>query len=73
MSGGGFTTVSTNGGNICTGVLLLVSAQAMQSGSFSVGDFALFVSYLGWLTVVSRARRRAALLLACNAVWWETP
>jgi ATP-binding cassette subfamily B protein len=46
-------SIFTNGGNICTGVLLLVSAQAMQSGSFSVGDFALFVSYLGWLTVVS--------------------
>ena len=46
-------SIFTNGGNICTGVLLLGSAQAMQSGSFSVGDFALFVSYLGWLTVVS--------------------
>jgi ABC-type multidrug transport system fused ATPase/permease subunit len=28
--------------------LLLVAARSMQSGSFTVGDFALFVSYLGW-------------------------
>lgn len=48
---------STNAANIGTGVLLLVLAQAMQrrSGSapLSVGDFSLFVSYLGWLTTVT--------------------
>jgi ATP-binding cassette subfamily B protein len=38
---------------ILVGLLLLVAAQAMQSGSFSVGDFALFVSYLGWLATVT--------------------
>jgi ATP-binding cassette, subfamily B, bacterial len=39
-------------------VLLLVSARAMQTGTgrmatFTVGDFTLFVSYLGWLTIVT--------------------
>ncbi len=51
-------TFSTNAANIGVGVLLLVSAQAMQTGTgrmatFTVGDFSLFVSYLGWLTIVT--------------------
>jgi ATP-binding cassette subfamily B protein len=45
--------VSFNMGTIGTGILLLVVGQSMRSGAFTVGDFALFVSYLGWLTVVS--------------------
>ena len=47
------TTVANNSASLAIGVLLLVSAQAMQRGDFTVGDFALFVSYLGWLTVVT--------------------
>ena len=39
--------------NIATGVLLIVGAQALQSGRFSIGDFALFASYLGWLAFVT--------------------
>jgi ATP-binding cassette, subfamily B, bacterial len=51
-------TFSTNAANIGMGVLLLVSAQAMQTGTgrlatFTVGDFTLFVSYLSWLTVMT--------------------
>jgi ATP-binding cassette subfamily B protein len=51
-------TFSTNAANLGVGVLLLISAQAMQTGTgrmatFSVGDFTLFVSYLGWLTIVT--------------------
>jgi ATP-binding cassette subfamily B protein len=45
-------SISFNVASLGTGLVLLVSAQAMQAGSFTVGDFALFVSYLGWLTVV---------------------
>ena len=33
-----------------TGLILLLGAQAMRDGSFTVGDFALFVSYLGFIT-----------------------
>lgn len=44
---------SANAGNIATGALLLVAAGAMRSGSFTVGDFALFVSYMGWLAIVT--------------------
>lgn len=41
-----------NAADVGTGFLLLIAAQAMQQKSFSVGDFALFVSYLGWLSQV---------------------
>ena len=46
-------TLTGNTAGFATGVLLLVAAQAMQAGDFTVGDFALFVSYLWWLTVVT--------------------
>ena len=36
-----------------TGLILLLGAQAMRDGSFTVGDFALFVSYLGFVTEFS--------------------
>jgi len=36
--------------HIGTGLILLLSAQAMRGGSFSVGDFALFVAFLPRLT-----------------------
>ena len=38
---------------IGTGLILLIGAQAMREGSFTVGDFALFVSYLGFVTEFS--------------------
>jgi ATP-binding cassette subfamily B protein len=36
--------------NLGTGVLLLIAATAMRSGSFTLGDFALFVAYLEGFT-----------------------
>jgi ATP-binding cassette, subfamily B, bacterial len=36
-----------------TGLILLLGARAMHDGSFTVGDFALFVSYLGFVTEFS--------------------
>ncbi len=45
-------SVSFNAGRISTAVLLLVAAQSMRSGSFTVGDFALFVAYLDWIATV---------------------
>jgi ATP-binding cassette subfamily B protein len=35
---------------IGTGLILLLGAQSMRDGTFTVGDFALFVSYLGFVT-----------------------
>jgi ATP-binding cassette subfamily B protein len=46
-------SVSFNAGSLGTGLLLLLIAPSFRSGSFTVGDFALFVSYLGWLTTIT--------------------
>jgi ATP-binding cassette subfamily B protein len=46
-------TISVNAANIGTGVLLLLVASSMSSGGFTVGDFALFVSYIAWLSQVT--------------------
>jgi ATP-binding cassette subfamily B protein len=35
--------------SVGTGVVLLLAARAMRAGTFTVGDFALFVTYLGQL------------------------
>ena len=39
--------------SLATGVVLLLCASAMQSGTFTVGDFAIFVYYLGSATQVA--------------------
>jgi len=36
--------------NFGTGIILLLGAESMRLGQFSVGDFVLFVFYLGWVT-----------------------
>lgn len=36
--------------NLGTGLILLLAGRAMRSGTFTVGDFALFVYYLGLVT-----------------------
>jgi ATP-binding cassette subfamily B protein len=40
--------------NLGIGLILLLSASRMRSGSFTVGDFALFASYLGWVAALPR-------------------
>ncbi len=45
-----FKSVNDNMVNVATGIILLLGAGAMQRGSFTVGDFALFVSFLPRLT-----------------------
>lgn len=40
--------------NLGTGLILIIAAEAIRSGSFTVGDFALFVSFLGQVTSVPR-------------------
>jgi ATP-binding cassette subfamily B protein len=49
----GLRSFSTNAGSVGTGVLLLVIAGKLKSGHFTVGDFALFVSYMGWLSTIA--------------------
>ena len=45
-----FHSVFWNAINLGTGAILLLSGQAIREGSFTVGDFALFVYYLGFVT-----------------------
>jgi len=44
-----------NAATLCTGLILLAAAGGLRSGTFSVGDFALFVTYVGVLTEVIAA------------------
>ncbi|MGC4108332.1 MAG: ABC transporter ATP-binding protein [Thermomicrobiales bacterium] len=46
-------TISSNLANIGTGILLLLAASKLRTGAFTVGDFTLFVSYLGGLSVTA--------------------
>jgi ATP-binding cassette subfamily B protein len=39
-----------NAVNLGTGLILLLAGSAIQAGTFTVGDFTLFVFYLGWVT-----------------------
>jgi ATP-binding cassette, subfamily B, bacterial len=39
-----------NTSNVFTGLILLTAGGAMQAGDFAVGDLALFVFYLTWVT-----------------------
>ncbi len=52
--------------NLATGVILIFAAERMREGDFTVGDFALFVSYIamGEFTVLAFADRLGALLAA---------
>ncbi len=45
---------STSLSGIAVGIMLLVVADDLQAGRFSVGDLALFTSYLGYLTFLPR-------------------
>jgi ATP-binding cassette subfamily B protein len=43
---------SSNIADLGLGVVLLLAAQAMRAGTFTVGDFALFTSYIGYVLYV---------------------
>jgi ATP-binding cassette subfamily B protein len=43
-------SVFQNTANLGTGVILLLVGGQMRSGTFTIGDFALFVYYLGFIT-----------------------
>ncbi len=45
-----FKSVTDNMVSISIGIILLLAASRLQSGAFTVGDFALFVSYMDRLT-----------------------
>ncbi len=52
-------SINFNTVNLATGLMLLLAAQVMQSGRFTVGDFALFATYLSGVTSFPRWIGRA--------------
>lgn len=54
-------SIFRNGVNLGTGVILILAAQAMQAGTFTVGDFSLFVFFLDG---ISETTAFAGLLIA---------
>ena len=46
-------SIFRNATNIGTGVILILAGQAMQAKTFTVGDFMLFVFYLGFISEVT--------------------
>jgi ATP-binding cassette subfamily B protein len=46
----GLQSFFANTVSIGTGAILLLAGQSMRAGTFTVGDFALFVFYLGWFS-----------------------
>ncbi|MGH2584617.1 MAG: ABC transporter ATP-binding protein [Dehalococcoidia bacterium] len=55
------SSFNMNTANIGVGLVLILAAQSMRTGTFTVGDFTLFASYVGWITGFPRW---AGLLLA---------
>jgi ABC-type multidrug transport system fused ATPase/permease subunit len=43
-----------NTGTLATGLILLLAADGMRTGAFTVGDFALFVTYVGSVAAAPR-------------------
>jgi ATP-binding cassette subfamily B protein len=43
-----------NAVNLGTGIILILAGEYMRAGTFTVGDFALYVFYLEWLTQFMR-------------------
>ncbi len=50
----GIMAVSNGSTDVGLGLVLLVGAGALARGTFGLGDLALFVSYLGWLSFLPR-------------------
>ncbi len=43
-------SVFMNTANLGTGLILLLAGRSIRAGTFTIGDFSLFVFYLGWIT-----------------------
>lgn len=63
---------STSAGvELSIGLVLLLAAPAMRRGDFTVGDFALFTAYVGWLTTLPRFLGRLLYRIPQGAVATE--
>lgn len=64
-------TVTGASVEISIGLVLLLAAPAMRRGEFTVGDFALFSTYIGWLTMLPRMIGRMLYRVPQGAVATE--
>jgi ATP-binding cassette subfamily B protein len=64
-------TVTGASVEVSIGLVLLLAAPAMRRGEFTVGDLALFTSYVGWLTVLPRFLGRLLYRVPQGAVATE--
>jgi ATP-binding cassette subfamily B protein len=64
-------TSTSAGVEVSIGLVLLLAAPAMRRGEFTVGDFALFASYVGWLTMLPRFLGRLLYRIPQGAVATE--
>jgi ATP-binding cassette subfamily B protein len=64
-------TVTGASVELSIGLVLLLAAPAMRRGEFTVGDLALFTSYVGWLTVLPRFLGRMLYRVPQGAVATE--
>jgi len=77
----GIQSFNTNASNLGVGVLLLLAAQAIRSGTFTIGDFVLFVTYLDWIVsfpgwvgrVIARSKQVDVSLERLDAVLHGAP
>jgi ATP-binding cassette, subfamily B, bacterial len=64
-------TSTSAGVELSIGLVLLLAAPAMRRGEFTVGDFALFASYISWLTMLPRFLGRLLYRIPQGAVATE--
>jgi ATP-binding cassette, subfamily B, bacterial len=64
-------TSTSAGAELGVGLVLLLAAPAMRSGEFTIGDFALFASYVGSLTMLPRFLGRLLYRIPQGAVATE--
>jgi ATP-binding cassette, subfamily B, bacterial len=56
------SSVWTNTAALGTGVVLILAARGLSTGSFTVGDLALFIMYVGWVTDFTSVFSQALVL-----------
>ena len=56
---------------ISIGLVLVLAAPRMRTGEFTIGDFALFISYIGWLTMFPQILGRILYRLPQGSVATE--
>lgn len=65
------SSLSLNVANLGIALMLLLGAQAMRAGTFSVADFVLFTLYLSWVTQIADLFNDISIRYRQVKVSWE--